>query len=229
MNFLEGFNSVSNSGPTQAQRGQGPMQSNIQQMLNAPLQGQGMGPMGAQQPMQQPMQQPFGSALGGMGANSAMSAMRGMGAQQGMMGAQQMLNAPLQGQGMGGQQSPWRMSPFQTQGMPLGVPVAQAQPSPGLQPDAYMPQGTSAGTQNFQPQQPGGGFYPNVLNQQPQQAPAPVQQQYKYEMVRYPWYGKAGGEQQDDPLRGYSLQRTGNDYHWQDVPFIERVRQQGLI
>lgn len=55
MNFLEGFNGVSNSGPTQAQRGQELMPPTIQHMPNAPLQGQGMGG-------QQSMMGPYGGS-----------------------------------------------------------------------------------------------------------------------------------------------------------------------
>ena len=64
------------------------------------------------------------------------------------------------------QQAPWRMSPWQTQGMPSGAGVA---PPPMLPQQGLLPQGTSQGLQDFQPMQPGGGFYPGLLGGQQQQ------------------------------------------------------------
>ena len=231
MNFLEGFNSVSNSGPTQAQRGQGPMQSNIQQMLNAPLQGQGMGPMGAQQPMQQPMQQPFGSALGGMGANSAMSAMRGMGAQKGMMG--QMGGVPGQlgmiGQGGQGMPSPqgynadWSGAPYGFNAQPwntqpwtnpwaspqVGQQPMQQPPQQTMQQSAqqqYLPAGTSSDIQEFDPKVPGGGMHQQQLAPAPAPPALPPAAAPRYRLGRDPWYGKAGGDS-DDPMGGFRLEQ----------------------
>jgi len=184
MNFLEGFNGVSNSGPTQAQRGQGPMMGMIGQ--------------------------------GGQG-----------------MPSQQGYNADWSGAPYGFNAQPWNTQPWTNPwaSPQVGQQPMQQPPQQTMQQSAqqqYLPAGTSSDIPEFDPKVPGGGMH------QQQLAPAPAPPALppaapRYEMVRDPWYGKAGGEQQDDPLGGYSLQRKGNDYHWQDVPFIERIRQQGLM
>ena len=199
MNFLEGFNSVSNSGPTQAQRGQGLMMGMIGQ--------------------------------GGQG-----------------MPSPQGYNADWSGAPYGFNAQPWNTQPWTN---PWASPQVGQQPMPNpttaigrpnqqtmqqLAQQRYLPAGVSTDIPEFDPKVPGGGMHEQQLAPAPPPpaAPAPAPAALppaapRYEMVRDPWYGKAGGEQQDDPLGGYSLQRKGNDYHWQDVPFIERIRQQGLM
>ena len=84
------------------------------------------------------------------------------------------------------QQAPWRMSPWQTQGMPSGTPLSQPPMLPMTSPQqSYLPAGTSQGLQGFQPAQPGGGFYPGILGggqqqQAPQQAPAASPNLWQY-------------------------------------------------
>lgn len=77
------------------------------------------------------------------------------------------------------QNAPWRLSPWQTQGMPSGAPAvgpgapAASPPSGLLTPESYLPEGTSAQLPNFNPKVPGGGFYPETQQPAPA-APTPA-------------------------------------------------------
>ena len=225
MNFLEGFNEVSNSGLDQAQRGQGPMMAISRSGPTQAQRGQGL-----------------------------MMGMIGQGGQG--MPSPQGYNADWSGAPYGFNAQPWNTQPwtnpwaspqvgqqpmFNQQPMPnpttaIGYPNMQpANPYLSGESSPYL-SGKSSDIPEFDPKVPGGGMHEQQLAPAPPPpaaapapAPALAPAAPRYEMVRDPWYGKAGGEQQDDPLGGYSLQRKGNDYHWQDVPFIEQIRRQGLL
>ena len=87
------------------------------------------------------------------------------------------------------QQAPWRMSPWQTQGMPSGAPMQQPPMLPQMLLQGLLSQGTSQGLQDFQPMQPGGGFYPGLLGGQQQQMPQqrPMQSFNPNQHLNYDW------------------------------------------
>lgn len=142
-------------------------------------------------------------------------------------------------------QAPWRMSPWQTQGMPSGYAVSPADappqqpqpqqwqppPAPDLGGD-LLPAGKSTDIPNFQPEQPGGNFYPELIQpKQPAPAapapPPPPAPPPRYELVRNPWTGKATDDTAGfDPMEGYSIQpvrRNPNSRINYNNPLYERM------
>lgn len=85
---------------------------------------------------------------------------RDMFGQPGPWGGLPVGQAPWAGSEMwqAAQQAPWRLSPWQTQGMPQGAPPP-APPPAAPAPNPYLSQGTSMGLPSYNPTVPGGGFY----------------------------------------------------------------------
>ena len=83
------------------------------------------------------------------------------------------------------QNAPWRLTPWQTQGMPAGqgFQAPGFEELPGLMnPNSYLPQGTSQDIPGFNPMVPGGNLQP----QQPAPAPAP-EKPTPQKMYTTPW------------------------------------------
>lgn len=111
-------------------------------------------------------------------------------------------------------QAPWRLSPWSTQGMPSGSPVQSFTPQLGMIPQlsaqSFLPQGTSAGIQGFNPMTPGGGFYPGLLGGYGQGGGgggvggAPRQPEPVYQV------GAPGGFSSTDPYRAQQMAALQN-------------------